>query len=110
MSFQFGIDVLLQDDDRLATLSKARVGLVAHPASITGTNQHSIDALIAAGNSADTALVPAVRNLLSDEQAIVRGAAIWALSRLDRRAFAEEKAKHHDMEADAQVREEWSNA
>lgn len=49
MSFQFGIDSLLQDQARLSTLSKARVGLVAHPASITGDNRHSVDALVASG-------------------------------------------------------------
>ncbi len=49
MKFQFGIDRLLEDKERLTQLKTARVGLVAHPASITSGNQHSIDALIAAG-------------------------------------------------------------
>lgn len=49
MSFQFGIDRLLQDADRLKTLQQGRVGLVAHPASITGDNRHTLDALIGAG-------------------------------------------------------------
>ena len=31
MTFQFGLERLLTDSDRLATLKSARVGLVAHP-------------------------------------------------------------------------------
>ncbi len=49
MGFQFGIDNLLCDTARLKVLNKARVGLVAHPASVTGSNEHAIDALIKAG-------------------------------------------------------------
>ena len=48
MTFQFGIDVLLNDPARLKQLSGRRVGLVAHPASITSANRHSVDALIEA--------------------------------------------------------------
>ncbi len=49
MTFQFGIDRLLSDEALLSKLSSARVGLVAHPASITGDNQHSVDALVENG-------------------------------------------------------------
>ena len=49
MGFQFGIDNLLGDTARLKVLNKARVGLVAHPASVTGSNEHAIDALMKAG-------------------------------------------------------------
>ena len=49
MTFMFGLDVLLADSDRLKQLGKARVGLVAHPASISSGNRHSIDALISHG-------------------------------------------------------------
>lgn len=47
--FQFGLDRLLDDKDRLQQLKNARVGLVAHPASVSSSNQHSIDALVASG-------------------------------------------------------------
>lgn len=47
--FQFGIDVVLNDSARLQQLKTAKVGLVAHPASITSDNEHSVDALMAAG-------------------------------------------------------------
>ena len=45
----FGIDNLLRDRNRLAYLADKKVGLVAHPASITASHQHTIDALVAAG-------------------------------------------------------------
>ena len=48
-TFRFGLDRLLDDKDRLQTLQSSRVGLVAHPASISSANQHSIDALMAHG-------------------------------------------------------------
>ncbi len=47
--FLFGIDSLLRDEKRMAVLRSARVGLVAHPASVTGNHQHAIDALMKAG-------------------------------------------------------------
>lgn len=45
MNFQFGIDQLLNDEARLAQLKSVRSGLVAHPASVTSSNQHTLDAL-----------------------------------------------------------------
>lgn len=47
MSFQFGIDRLLQDDGLRARLSDRRVGLLGHPASVTGSLTHSLYALAA---------------------------------------------------------------
>ena len=49
MTFQFGLERLLTDSDRLAMLKNARVGLVAHPASVTQTLHHALDVLVAAG-------------------------------------------------------------
>lgn len=49
MNFQFGIDRLLDSPELSQKLKTARVGLVAHPASITSTNLHSLDALMDAG-------------------------------------------------------------
>ena len=40
------------------------------------------NALIAAGNSGDRALLPKVQNLLSDPSELVRGAAVWAFEQL----------------------------
>ena len=65
--------------------------------------------LIAIGNSALPALIPIVDALLSDESALVRGAAVWALSRLaDQRAFATRKAARFPAEPDELVCVEWN--
>lgn len=45
----FGIDRLLADPELLNALKGRRVGLLAHPASVTADLTHSLDALIAAG-------------------------------------------------------------
>ena len=45
----FGIDVLLQDEDWQARLKGRRLALLGHPASLTRTGSHSMDALMAAG-------------------------------------------------------------
>ena len=65
--------------------------------------------LYAIGNSADPALaVPAAR-LLSDPAPQVRGAAVWALSRLlPAEAFAEVRDAKSAGEPDAGVRAEWA--
>ncbi len=43
--FQTGLEVLLKDKKRLAQLKNSRVGLLAHPASLTANLTHAIDAL-----------------------------------------------------------------
>ena len=64
--------------------------------------------LIAAGNSGDVSFLRDVKKLLGDEQALVRGAAVWALQRLapetDVRRHCEE---HLASETDEYVRAEW---
>ena len=49
MTFLMCIDELILSEAKLKTLRKGRVGLVAHPASVTSSNTHSIDALIGVG-------------------------------------------------------------
>ena len=49
MSFCFGIDQLLNSESQLAYLKTKRVGLVAHPASVTSNQVHTLDALIETG-------------------------------------------------------------
>jgi epoxyqueuosine reductase len=66
--------------------------------------------LIAAGNSADTSLVPRIEALLKHEASIVRGAAVWALSRLSSTAHVAALAEIHAQESDETVREEWTMA
>ena len=61
--------------------------------------------LIAIGNSGAPHLAASARALLADESPLVRGAAVWALSRL---LPAEEfRGLRDDGEADAGVRAEW---
>ncbi|MEM1313509.1 MAG: 4Fe-4S double cluster binding domain-containing protein, partial [Pseudomonadota bacterium] len=65
--------------------------------------------LIAIGNSGLASLVPAARARLTDEAPLVRGAAVWALGRLDPallRALAPDLA----ADADSDVAEEWRAA
>jgi len=64
--------------------------------------------LVAAGNSGDPDLAVAVERLLDDAAPVVRGGAVWALSRLlDADAFAGLRARHLPNEADASVAAEW---
>ncbi len=47
MAFQYGIEALLENQKLLASLKGRKVGLVAHPASVTQDLHHSLDALLA---------------------------------------------------------------
>jgi len=64
--------------------------------------------LIAVGNSHDPGLVAAAEDLTRDDSALVRGAAVWALSRLDPARFAAMKFGALETETDPDVRTEWS--
>jgi uncharacterized protein YbbC (DUF1343 family) len=55
---KFGIDRLLADPALRRPLEGRRVSLVAHPASVTDTLVHSLDALIAAGVNVTSAFGP----------------------------------------------------
>ena len=63
--------------------------------------------LIAIGNSGDGGLIDAVVARLSDEDAQVRGAAVWALGELDAMRFETEKAARLSTETDTDVLAEW---
>ncbi len=78
------------------------------PVKRTGRNRFIRNVLIAAGNSADAKHLDAVLKLLGDPEPIVRGAAIWALGRIDAGQFAEERGNREDAEKDRTVREEWA--
>lgn len=64
--------------------------------------------LIAIGNSGDPALIATAEDLTQDVSALVRGAAVWALSRLDPDRFAALKPGALASETDRDVRAEWS--
>jgi len=65
--------------------------------------------LIAIGNSGDAALARAAEQLLDDDSPLVRGAAVWALGRLDR-AHLMRAARRRADETDADVIAEWAAA
>lgn len=78
------------------------------PIKRTGRNRFVRNVLIAAGNSSDRTLLPKVLALLDDPEAVVRGAAIWALGRLDTKRFEAERGARMATEADADVQLEWA--
>ncbi|MFD1254519.1 Epoxyqueuosine reductase [Devosia equisanguinis] len=66
--------------------------------------------LICIGNSDNAAHVPAVVARLDDASPLVRGAAIWALRRLDPQGADAVRQEWLAQESDADVREEWNGA
>ena len=79
------------------------------PVKRIGRDRFVRNVLIAIGNAADRALIAPVERLLTDPSPLVRGAAVWALSRLLTQAeFASRRAQHAAGETDAAVTEEWN--
>jgi epoxyqueuosine reductase len=66
--------------------------------------------LIAIGNAGDASLVPEAERLLDDASPLVRGAAVWALGRLDRARLDARAAERRAAETDANVAAEWDAA
>ena len=78
------------------------------PIKRIGRDRFLRNVLIAIGNSGDKALITdSVLPHLDDKNPVVRGAAIWALSRLDMAAFAIEKTHRAPLETEMSVQEEW---
>ncbi|RWE30536.1 MAG: tRNA epoxyqueuosine(34) reductase QueG [Mesorhizobium sp.] len=105
-----------RDDLREPPLSKLllldgaafRAFFSGSPIKRIGRDRFVRNVLIAAGNSGDASLTPIVRGLLDDSSPLVRGAAVWALSRLmPARDFAARAASALQTEGDATVRDEW---
>jgi epoxyqueuosine reductase len=63
--------------------------------------------LIAIGNSGDAALAAEAERLLCDAEPLLRGAAVWALARLDPKRLAAMQDKYA-AESDESVRGEWA--
>jgi epoxyqueuosine reductase len=63
--------------------------------------------LIAIGNSGDPTLASAAERLLADASPLVRGAAVWALGRLDRGRLALRAKERRAAESDPHVVDEW---
>ncbi len=66
--------------------------------------------LVAIGNSGDVSLAPLAERRLDHASALVRGMAVWALSRLLSREELLSFAGRRDAEIDAEVRAEWDLA
>jgi epoxyqueuosine reductase len=81
------------------------------PLKRTGRNRFVRNVLIAIGNSGDAELAPEAIRLLDDPSALVRGAAVWALSRLlPAERFAALAMDRRARESEPLVAEEWAVA
>ena len=79
------------------------------PVKRIGRDRFLRNVMIACGNSGDVTLRAPVIARLREESALVRGAAVWALSRLaDRATF--ERAAAAAVESDADILDEWRAA
>lgn len=98
------------DLDALSALDDAHFRDVfsGSPIKRIGRDRFIRNVLIAIGNSGDPSLVEqSVLPHLSDADPVIRGAAVWALSRLDLARFETEKAARFTQETDADVKAEW---
>ncbi|WP_108461954.1 tRNA epoxyqueuosine(34) reductase QueG [Devosia naphthalenivorans] len=78
------------------------------PIKRIGLGRFLRNVLIAIGNSDDQSLVPLVEARLDDPDPLVRGAAIWALRRLDPTRAAALRLAYQARESDSSVASEWS--
>jgi len=79
-----------------------------NPVKRIGRDRFVRNVLYAVGNSGDAALAAEAEALLDDPSPLVRGAAVWALSRLlTPAAFADLRAQRLGAEPNATVRDEW---
>ncbi len=78
------------------------------PVKRTGRDRFVRNVLIAIGNSGDASLADEAERLLADPSPLVRGAAVWALGRLDPQRLAALAPTHRPNETDPVVEEEWA--
>ncbi len=85
-----------------------RLRFAGTPVKRTGRDRFIRNVLIAIGNSKDSSLAYDAERLLDDDSPLVRGAAVWALSRLlPDGQFTRLRNVHRMREADAGVMAEW---
>ena len=99
---------------RLADLARLddaafRALFVKSPVKRIGRARFIRNVLIAIGNSGDANLAGKAERLLDDESPLIRGAAIWALGRLDRERL-DRCAARNGGETDPDVIAEWTAA
>jgi epoxyqueuosine reductase len=100
---------------RLADLTRLdqaafRTLFAKSPVKRLGRDRFVRNVLIAIGNSADQALAGEAERLVADASALVRGAAIWALGRLDRDRLGAIAPARRAAEDDPTVEAEWATA
>ncbi len=104
-------DLLAPDLKELAQLDDAsfRTKFPGSPIKRIGRNKFLRNVMIAIGNSQDQSLKAFALHNSKDQSPIVRGASIWALSKLEgESAFADIRAKELASETDETVVEEWN--
>ena len=87
-----------------------RAAFSGSPVKRTGRDRFIRNVLIAAGNSGDLGLLPAVTRHLGDPNPLVRAMAVWAAGELlqgEEARLAALRAAHLPGETDADVRGEW---
>lgn len=85
-----------------------RARFAGTPVKRTGRERFLRNCLIAAGNSGDGSLVPAVSRLLDDPQPLIRSMAVWALGELATGSeFTEMLNRYCPSETDATTIAEW---
>jgi len=103
-------DLLALDD------AAFRARFAGTPVKRTGRDRLVRNALIAAGNSGDARLVPAVERLIGDASPLVRAMAVWALKALagpetgtetGAAAWTAARTRYAGRETDSAVRAEW---
>jgi epoxyqueuosine reductase len=80
------------------------------PMKRIGRDRFVRNVLIAIGNADDTTLATEAERLLDDASPLVRGAAVWALGRLDARRLAAAAHTKRAREPDPTVEDEWASA
>lgn len=104
-------DLSAPDLKELAQLDDAefRMKFSGSPIKRIGRNKFLRNVMIAIGNSQDNSLKRLALQNCKDESALVRGASVWALSRLEERAsFTDMRSKALKNETDASVLDEWN--
>jgi epoxyqueuosine reductase len=100
---------------RLADLARLddagfRTLFAKSPVKRIGRARFIRNVLIAIGNSAEPSLADEAERLLADVSPLVRGAAVWALGRLDRARLRRRAADRATAETDPHVLAEWTAA
>jgi epoxyqueuosine reductase len=96
------VDLVRLDDATFRAL------FAKNPVKRIGRDRFVRNVLYAIGNSGDATLATEAQQLLDDPAPVVRGAAVWALSRLAPEVFADLRTSRLATERDAHVRAEWA--